>query len=141
MSMCNKDMKLIPVYRYPASYADQHGEQKEHGASYRANIICKKAIEQSITNHYDGAHLDESAVKQVVEQFGLDRVLFVLANTIQYKDWDLRFSPENRDWAKKFVIHPDNGYNGDARRFFVVDKHPGLTNLFLDQIRREYPNS
>lgn len=133
-------MKDIPVYRYPASYAEEHNQLNQYGASYRANLACKKAIEDSINRHYDGVYLDEAAVTEVLEGFGADRVLFVLANTIQNKDWDRRFSPENRQWAKTVVFHPDADYGGDRRRHYVVDKcHPGLTNLFLDEIRREHP--
>ena len=135
-------MKNIPVYRYPASYAEEHGELVPHGASYRANLACRKAIENAIIEHYDGSRLDSSAVDQVVDQFGVERVMFVLANTVRYKEWDLRFSPDNREWAKSVVIYPDEGYGGDARRFYVVDKcHTGLTDLFLTQIRKQYPRA
>ena len=136
-----RDMKNIPVYRYPATYAAEHGELTPYGASYRANIACKHAIEKAIDDHYGDNCLDgAAAVKQVVEQFGADRVMFVLANTVQRKDWDRRFSQANRDWAKRIVVYPDDGFNGDARRFFVVDQcHTGLTDLFLTQIRKSYP--
>lgn len=128
-----------PVYPYPASYAQEHGELEQYQASNRANAACKKAIEAAIREHYDGNSLDSQAAAQVVEAFGLDRTLYVLANTVQQKDWDGRISPGNKEWAKSIPIqnNPD-AWGTDRNCQFVVNSHPGLTNLFLSTVRREY---
>ena len=128
-----------PVYPYPASYAQEHGELEQYRASNRANAACKKAIEAAIREHYDGNSLDSQAAAQVVEAFGLDRTLYVLANTVQQKDWDGRISPGNKEWAKSILIqnNPD-AWGTDRNCQFVVNSHPGLTNLFLSTVRREY---
>lgn len=128
-----------PVYPYPASYAQEHGELEHYRASNRANAACKKAIEAAIREHYDGNSLDSQAAAQVVEAFGLDRTLYVLANTVQQKDWDGRISPGNKEWAKSIPIqnNPD-AWGTDRNCQFVVNSHPGLTNLFLSTVRREY---
>ena len=128
-----------PVYPYPASYAQEHGELEQYRASNRANAACKKAIEAAIREHYDGNSLVSQAAAQVVEAFGLDRTLYVLANTVQQKDWDGRISPGNKEWAKSIPIqnNPD-AWGTDRNCQFVVNSHPGLTNLFLSTVRREY---
>ena len=74
-------------------------------ASRRANIACKEAIENAIAENYRDNRLGGDAVPQVIEQFGYTRTLYVLANTVQQKDWDGRFSPANKAWAKT-VGHP-----------------------------------
>ena len=132
-------LRETPVYPYPASYAQEHGELEQYRASSRANIACKEAIEAAIREYYDGNSLDSQAAAQVVEAFGLDRTLYVLANTVQQKDWDGRISPGNKEWAKTIPIHPNpDAWGADRNASFVVNSHPGLTNLFLSTVRQEY---
>lgn len=132
-------LRETPVYPYPASYAQEHGELEQYRASNRANAACKEAIEAAIREYYDGNSLDSQAAAQVVEAFGLDRTLYVLANTVQQKDWDGRISPGNKAWAKTIPIqkNPD-AWGADRNTQFVLNSHPGLTNLFLSTVRREY---
>ena len=98
-------------------------------ASRRANIACKEAIEAAISEHYRDNRLDRDAVPQVIEQFGYTRTLYVLANTVQQMEWDGRFSPANKAWAKTVDIPPNpDGFGGDRNLDFVVDvyKRQGL---------------
>ena len=135
----HRTLRGTPVYPYPASYAQEHGELEQYRASNRANISCKEAIEAAIQEHYHDNCLDSQAAAQVVDAFGLDRTLFVLANTVQQKDWDARFSPGNKEWAKSIPIqkNPD-AWGADRNDQFVVNSHPGLTDLFLSTVRQEY---
>ena len=79
-------------------------------ASHQANIACKKAIEDSIRQGFDGVHLKEDCAKEVLEEFGFKRVNWVLANTIQEKSGDGRFRPDNRSWAQRTFIPEDMGH-------------------------------
>lgn len=130
----------LPVYSYPASYAHEHGELEQYRASHKANIACRDAIDTAIADHYRDNRLGNGAVKQVVAQFGYDRTLYVLANTVRQKDWDGRISRENKEWAKTIPVYEDNdSWGGDRRCEFVVDRaHTGLMDLFTTQARREY---
>jgi len=132
-------MKQIPVYKFPGSYAQEHGELPEYRASNKANVACKKAIETAIRDHYRDNRLDTGAVRQVLEQFGYDRVLHVLAITVRQKDWDGRISPDNKQWAQSVPVHKNpDPWGTDRNCQFVVNSHPGLTNLFLTQVRKGY---
>ena len=71
------------LYIYPASYVREHGELEQYRASYKANIACKEAIEQAIADHYRDNRLGTEAVHQVLEQFGYDRMFYVLAGTVK----------------------------------------------------------
>ena len=51
--------------------------------SRKLNIDCKKAIEEAIALNFDGLHLKEDAATQVLEQFGEERMTFVMANTLR----------------------------------------------------------
>lgn len=49
-------MKEIPVYRYPASHAQEHDELTVYRASNKVNMACKEAIEAAIRDHYYICH-------------------------------------------------------------------------------------
>ena len=133
-------MNTIPVYKYPAAYARENNELEEYRASYKANVACKNAIETAIRDNYRDNCLGKEAVKQVANQFGYERMFFVLANTVQRKDFDGRISHNNKDWAKTIQVFEDKNYFGEDRRSsFEVDAvNPGLTDIFINQARREY---
>ena len=101
----------------------------------RLNISCKEAIEEAIDGSYKGNSLDaKAAAQEVLDQFGAERVQTVLAATVQDKDWDVRISGENKAWAQT-VPMPEGSEDGNRRSHWVVDSHPGLVNLFVDQVR------
>ena len=129
----------LPLYRHNAAYAREQGDLDLYQASRRANIACKEAIEVAIADNYRDNRLDRDAVPQVIEQFGYTRTLYVLANTVQQKDWDGRFSPANKAWAKTVDIpsNPD-GFGSERNLDFVVDSHPGLVDLFLTQALQDH---
>ena len=52
-------------------------------ASHKANVACKQAIEAAIREHYRDNSLGKEGAQQVIEQFGLERVQYVLANTVR----------------------------------------------------------
>ena len=134
-----RTLRETPVYPYPASYAQEHGELEQYRASNKANAACKEAIEAAIREYYHDNRLDSQAAAQVINTFGLDRTLYVLANTVQQKDWDGRISPGNKAWAKTIPIHANpDAWGADRNASFVVNSHPGLTDLFLSTVRREY---
>ncbi|MCU0078866.1 DUF3849 domain-containing protein [Extibacter muris] len=97
-------------------------------------------MEQAIADHYRDNRLGAEAVHQVLEQFGYDRMFYVLANTIRQKDFDGRISRNNKTWAKTIPVYENpDGFGCDRNVYFVVDRsHPGLLDLFLTQARKEY---
>lgn len=80
-----------------------------------------------------------ACLKDVLDRFGLERTVYVVANTIRDKDWDGRISDENKVWAKGVDIQPDkSAWGGDHTREFVISHtHPGLINLFANHVRKE----
>ncbi|CAB1246280.1 conserved protein of unknown function [Ruminococcaceae bacterium BL-6] len=131
---------MIPVYKYPAAYAREHGELEQYRASHKENVACKDAIEIAIRDNYRDNRLGKEGVKQVADQFSYERMFYVLANTAQRKDFDGRISRDNKDWAKTIPVFEDKDYFGDDRRSeFEVDScNPGLTDIFINQARRKY---
>lgn len=132
------NFKDIPVYQPSAAYAKAHDEMAQYCASHRANAACTNAIEQAIATHYQNNRLDAAAVHEVAEQFGMERILYVLAINVREKSWDGRISAENIAWAKTIPVQPDlDAYGTDRRIFYVAHRsHPGLLNLFIGQARK-----
>ena len=126
-------MPEAPIYRETANYAYEAGELEAYRASFAANEKCRDAIEAAITSNYGDNRLDaDAAVKSVLEQFSPERVRYVLANTIQQKDFDGRIPQPLKEWAKSVEVCPENA------ACFVVDKaNPGLTALFVDAFRQQ----
>ena len=123
----------VPIYRETANYAYEAGELESYRASLAANVECRKAIEAAISSNYGDNRLDaDAAVKSVLEQFSPERVRYVLANTIQQKDFDGRIPQPLKEWAKSIDVCPEN-----ASRFLVDKPNPGLTALFVDAFRQQ----
>ena len=111
----------VPIYLYPGAYAQRHGEIEEYRASRQANIACRDAIDAAIREHFRDNVLSKKAVQSVIGQYG-----------------DGRISQSNRNWAKMQPIFADPDDRGNERnRAFVVRAHPGLTDLFLREVRHE----
>lgn len=127
------------VYKHTLDYARQNGELEVYRTSRKLNIECAKAIRDAIWDNYKENRLDTKCVKDVISKFGTERMMYVLANTIQQQDWDGRYSPDNKCWAKSVVIHQDKDpWGGDRNIDFVVQgAHPGLVDLFTSQARKE----
>ena len=133
-----KRLRELPVYPYPADHAREQGELDAYRASFRANVSCKEAIEAAIRDNYHDNRLDTAAVGQVAEQFGQERMLYVLAATVRHFDYDGRISQENKRWANTIPAYQNgDGMDSDRSVQFVVCSHPGLTDLFLTGARRE----
>ena len=133
-----KKLRDLPVYPYPADHAREQGELDVYRASFRANVSCKDAIEAAIRDNYHDNRLDTAAVGQVAEQFGQERMLYVLAATVRHFDYDGRISRDNKRWANTIPAYQNgDGMDSDRTAQFVVSSHPGLTDLFLTQARHE----
>lgn len=132
-------LRNLPVYIFSATFAKGNDELDEYRASFRANVDCKNAIEEAIANHYTDNRLDGTCVKEVVDRFGAERVSFVLANTVQHKDWDGRISADNKEWAKAEPVPNDYNAWGEkkTREYCCNQAHPGLINLFINRFRKE----
>jgi len=128
-------MDKVPIYSHTGAYAKEHGELDAYRASHREDMACKKMIEDVIRSNFDGMHLNKSAAKLVLDEFGAERTVRVLANTVQQKDWDGRFSSENKAWAKAQDILGCGGDPNLCSRF-AVNSHPAVLDGFISQTRR-----
>ena len=129
-------MKNTPVYLHSARYAREHGELAVYRESHKANVLCKEAIEDAISENYHDNRLDPDCAKGVLDRFGADRAFFILSYTVWEKDWDGRFSQDNKQWAKNYF--DSNTTTSFEPGYKVTRAHPGLVDLFINQARRYY---
>lgn len=127
----------IPIYKQTGSYAKEHNELPQFRNSNLANIACRYAIDKAIDDHFDGMHLDAQAAASVIREFGIERTLFVLANTVQRLSWDGRFSRENKQWAASIHVPEDVTAGFDRRSQYMANSHPAVLDGFISQVRCE----
>ena len=90
-----------PLYLYSREEALRHGERDQWRDSYRENCDCARAIERAIAENYHDNRLEDCA-GGILDRYGFTRVNWVLANTMQQKSYDGRFSEGNKRWARQF---------------------------------------
>ena len=130
----------IPVYKQSAEYAIEHDELPAYRESFRVNMACRDALESAIHESYHDYCLDTGkAAAQVAAQFGMERVAYVLANTVRAFDHDGRISRDNKAWAQTVPVCTDADEWGHERsRYFLVSQvNPGLVNLLVSRVREE----
>ena len=120
------------LYPWSLSEAVSLGERDQWRESHRENCDCARAIERAIAdNYYDNSLHD--CVQPIIEQYGFNRVNWVLANTVMQHSQDGRIAEDNKCWARSFHIPRD-----DNNWHFSVESHPGLTNLLIGQARKAW---
>ena len=130
----------IPVYKQSAEYAIEHDELPAYRESFRINMACRDALEKAIHESYHDYCLDTGkTAAQVAAQFGMERMTYVLANTVRAFDHDGRISRDNKAWAQTIPVCADADEWGHERsRYFLVSQvNPGLVNLLVSRVREE----
>lgn len=129
-----------PVYKNDAEYAIEHDELPAYRESFRVNMACRDALEKAIHESYHDYCLDAGkASAQVAAQFGMERMAYVLANTVRAFDHDGRISRDNKAWAQTVPVCTDADEWGHERsRYFLVSQvNPGLVDLLVSRVREE----
>ena len=124
----------VPVYYESFAYAAENGEVDLYRISRQLNEECRNAIEEAIADNFDGMHLADDATKSVVEQFGMERMGYILAYTLNYNNHDGRYSHSNKEWADT-TCKGERGSN--IRTDWIVRSHPAVLNGFVDMYRKE----
>lgn len=132
-----QDYSDVPVYYEPFSYAKENDEVDLYRTSCRLNSECKQAIHEAIADNYDGMYLGDGVVDQVVRQYGMERVGYILANTLHHKSYDGRFSRGNKEWAEQVSTPEHNADRMTFRTDWVVDSHPAILDGFVTMFREE----
>lgn len=99
-----ESMKSIPVYRHSAAYAVEHGELEAYKTSRVAGVACRDAIEKAVAKHYRDNCLNKAGAREVIDEFGKERVMTVLAITIRDKLYDGDSRPPIKHGRRRFRL-------------------------------------
>ena len=124
---------MKPLYRHAFSEAKCNDDIFSWRESRKENIRCRDYLDSEIREKFDDAHLPPECVGNTVKEFGCDRTMWVIANTINERTHDGRICCENRDWASSLRI-PNNRSNYD----FALDSHSCLVEGLANQVRQMY---
>lgn len=126
-------MDEIQVYKQTFETAQRGGEVDLFHASNERSAVCAAAIDKAVadsnyeTNFYDYA----TAARKVIDEYGADRVAWVLAVVVDRSWSDGRYSRANREWARDFDIPAKvQGCH--------VQTHPNVLDGFIDAARKVF---
>lgn len=133
----------IPIY-YPSLEEAQRNNEKEMWLeSYKINMDCKHAIEDRAATAMNTRELD-SLIGDLVEEYGVERAMYVLSRTIQFRDWDGRFSEIVKSRAAGFEFPDatktdifDEKNNDDKTQGYLTEIDPCVLNLMYQRLMEE----
>ena len=103
----HRDWRNVPVYNLSLAHARKKGEEETFRASSEANNLCSKRIREALDSQRQGSIPMKECLLSLIRDFGWERVLYLLANSIQIAQGDLRISPDNTKWANEYRITPN----------------------------------
>ncbi len=116
---------------YKEEQAQKELEKAQAKIERDTKVSCKDAIDRAIAENFDGRRLPKGTAEGVIREYGIERISYVLANTIMHRRKEERISPENKEWAKS--VEPYAMYES---RDIVAASHPAVLNGFINQARR-----
>lgn len=125
------------IYKESLAYANEHDEIDIYLESKEANISCRDVLEQLVAeNDYNGTLDSESVIEQAVFKFGVNRVKSVLANTVCFREDDVKIPNAYKEWAKIIPVPVEEERRVEMKLYFIQSV---LLNQLITEIRKEYP--
>ncbi len=137
------------IYLNTAQYSVEHDEIEQYRVSHRQSEECREAIDKAISENFDGLHLKDGFIPELIDKFGSERVKYILATTIRENLGDGRYSPENKGWSENINVSESQ----DERRNCCLRSHPAVIdgvvngfkkymryNDFLDEVTNDKQN-
>ena len=130
----------VEFYRYSYRTAEHDGDVEEYRASRDENRRCMEFIQNPQTGLYANAYKDNVVDKdgayldKCISEFGMQRMMFVIANTVKMSKHDGRWSPEVKEWARIFMLsHTSENADG-----YLSQIHTGVVNILAEEIIKKY---
>ena len=120
----------VPFYRWSIKDAVHQNELESWKVSYDENCACARAMEEALDEAEESGGLKPDSAAPLLERFGFDRTMWVLAATIQEDRISPEYTRSNAYWALG-IRPPDES----LRRDYCVRHNPGLVDELTDQVR------
>lgn len=132
MKDTRKRVRAANIYLESPQYAVDNGELDKFKESNRISQQCLEDIADAIRSNYDGWRLNGDIAGDIINQYGIDMVKYVLATVIKEEEWDGRYSADNRQWLEDVPVSKSE----DVRRRLTTSVHPGLLDMFTTKVRK-----
>ena len=124
---------MKPLYKYSVETARHNGELDDWRESRNENIRCRDFLDEQVREKFDGFHLPDECAENAIKEFGYDRTMWVIANTIMMRKGDGRFSEQNRKWAQSLNVAQDR-HNYE----FALESHSCTVDGLASDVRKMY---
>lgn len=117
-------LDCVPLYWHNAEYAEAHGEIARWKESYLISQDLKLKIDSPISGieHQRDENELRTCLGYLTQLYGLERLIYLAAVTIQQNPGDGRYDRTLRDWAEQFDFSAMNGqYCGVRDHVLAVD--------------------
>lgn len=126
---------MKPLYKYSAETARHNGELDAWRESKKENIRCRDFLDEQIAKRFDGMTLPSDCVENTVKEFGYDRTMWVIANTIQNRK--LNRNPSARMFLGAFGRASRTAMCQCSTHVFSATKKAMAGTLKLSRTRRK----
>lgn len=130
----------IPVYLNTVKEAREHGELDLYTQNEGENRSCRDFISKVVTENYriyeggyGGAFNSDATLKQIMQEYPLDRIALILAARVSTADWDKRFTDRVHEWAKE-TIDPLPEEVKEKLKYVQINEHSGIVNLLAERV-------
>lgn len=128
--------QTIPVYYPSLEEADRNDERELWFESYHINMDCKRAIEDRAMTAFNTHELD-LLIRDLIDNYGVERAMYVLSRTVQFREWDERFDKAVCSRAKAFSFL-DANQSEDQTSDYITDIDPCvLDHIYKELIKME----
>lgn len=124
---------MKPLYKYSVETAKHNGELNDWRESRDENIRCRDYLDEQVREKFDGFRLPDECAENTIKEFGYDRTMWVIANTILMRKGDGRFSQQNQKWAKSLNVAQDR-HNYE----FALESHSCTVDVLAGDVRKMY---
>ena len=124
---------MKPLYKYSVETARHDGKLDAWRESRNENIRCRDYLDEQVREKFDGFRLPDECAENTIKEFGYDRTMWVIANTVMVRKGDGRFRQDNRDWARGIAI-PESREN----YVFALKSHSCTVDGLASDVRKMY---
>ncbi len=124
-------------YRDSLQEAERKGEEALLWASYNTDNHCKMAIDTAIKRGKGDREATALHLGRVLREYGMERMVRLVANTICQSGADGQFSKESVAWAKTIPV-PECRFHGyDLWKEQVLCSDSGRVDIVADILKKE----
>ena len=138
----NKEIIDKRTSLYPNSNKEAHNlgswDVMEWDKSFKANVMCKQALETLATQANSTNNLAPDCLKPLIEEYGHERVQWVLANSIKMHKQREDISPVAVAWAKNEFQPVDKNMGIDYRQKDAAAIKPPTLGKLAVTMQAEY---